>query len=197
MLEVLEHPPKGLTLRAYSLVGIRGDADALLWTITDDIADIQAFVSRVLGTPLGGYLDISYSYLALSRKSEYVGKHRHPDQEGTQLVREPTDQPYLFVYPFTKKREWYSLPFEERQRMMGAHFKKGHDYPTIKIHTGYSFGLDDQEFVLAFGGDDPGEFMDLVNELRSSEASKYTEVETPIFTCVRKDPADLVDEWGI
>lgn len=197
LLQVLREPPEGMTLRTYSLVGIRGDAEALLWTIADDVAAVQTFVSRILRTPVGGYVDIPYSYLALSRKSEYVGKHSHPGQEGTQLVREPTDQPYLFVYPFTKKREWYSLAFEERQRMMAAHFKTGHDYPSIKIHTGYSFGLDDQEFVLAFGGDDPGEFLDLVNELRSSEASKYTEVETPIFTCVRKDPAALVDQWGL
>lgn len=197
LLQVLEDLPEGMTLRTYSLVGIRGDADVLLWTIADDLEAVQVFVSRILDTSVGGYVDIPYSYLAMSRKSEYLGNHRHAGQEGKQLVREPTDQPYLFVYPFTKKREWYALPFEERQRMMGAHFKTGHKYPNIKIHTGYSFGLDDQEFVLAFGGDDPGEFLDLVNELRTSEASKYTEVETPIFTCVRKSAADLIDQWGL
>lgn len=197
LLAVLKEPPEGLTLRTYSLVGIRGDADVLLWTIAQELDAVQSFVARILATPLGGYLDVPYSYLAMSRKSEYLGKHRHAGQEGAQVVREPTDQPFLFVYPFTKKREWYSLPFEERQRMMGAHFKTGHKYPDIKIHTGYSFGLDDQEFVLAFGGDDPGQFLDLVNELRTSEASKYTEVETPIFTCVRKEPADLVGQWGL
>ncbi len=93
----------------------------------------------------------------------------------------------MFVYPFVKMRSWYGLPFAERQRIMGEHFKVGRKYPKIKINTGYSFGLDDQEFVLAFEGDDPAEFLALVEELRSTEASKYTELETPIFTCVRTD----------
>ena len=68
--------------------------------------------------------------------------------------------------------------------MMAQHFKIGHKYPSVQIHTGYSFGLDDQEFVLAFETDQPADFSDLVMELRSSEASRYTELETPIFTCI-------------
>ncbi|MDG6964924.1 MAG: chlorite dismutase family protein, partial [Nitrososphaerota archaeon] len=103
---------------------------------------------------------------------------------------------YAFVYPLVKKREWYSLPFAERQRIMAEHFRVGHKYPSIKINTGYSFGLDDQEFVLAFEGDDPGEFLDLVEELRTSEASRYTERETPIFTCAAVDRRELVRLLG-
>jgi chlorite dismutase len=90
-----------------------------------------------------------------------------------------------------KKRAWYSLPFTQRQRIMAEHFKVGHKYPKIKINTGYSFGLDDQEFVLAFEGDDPVEFLQLVEELRGTEASAYTELETPIFTCLRIDAQHL------
>ena len=71
-----------------------------------------------------------------------------------------------------------------------------HKYPNIKINTGYSFGLDDQEFVLAFEGDDPAEFLALVEELRSTEASAYTELETPIFTCVRTDATQLLRLLG-
>jgi chlorite dismutase len=85
-----------------------------------------------------------------------------------------------------KTRAWYALPFDERQRIMSEHIKVGHKYPRVKINTTYSFGLDDQEFVVAFEGDSPGEFLDLVMELRSSESSQYTLRDTPAFTAVAK-----------
>ena len=68
---------------------------------------------------------------------------------------------------------------------MDEHIKMGHEFPSVRINTTYSFGLDDQEFVVAFDADDPAEFLDLVQELRSTESSAYTESETPIFTCLR------------
>jgi chlorite dismutase len=80
--------------------------------------------------------------------------------------------------------------------MMADHFKIGHKYPRIRINTGYSFGLDDQEFVLAFEGDDPSEFLALVEELRGSDASTYTQLETPIFTCRRVDAQSMLGLIG-
>ena len=91
-----------------------------------------------------------------------------------------------------KKRVWYRLPYERRKAMMIEHFTIGHRYPQVKINTAYSFGLDDQEFVVAFECDEPSAFLDLVMELRESQASRYTERETPIFTCVRMAPADAL-----
>lgn len=183
-------------LRSYSLIGIRGDADFMLWTISRQLEDFQELTSNLLSTTLGKYLDIPYSYLAITRQSEYLGGHRHEGQEGVSLRRRPGDAKYLFVYPFIKKREWYFLPHEERRLMMAQHFKVGHKYPSVKINTGYSFGLDDQEFVLAFETDRPADFSELVMELRSSEASRYTALETPIFTCISMPMREILDLLG-
>ncbi len=79
---------------------------------------------------------------------------------------------------------------------MAQHFKIGHKYPSVQIHTGYSFGLDDQEFVLAFETDQPADFSELVMELRSSEASRYTALETPIFTCISMPFNEILDLLG-
>ena len=76
---------------------------------------------------------------------------------------------------------------------MGEHFRVGHRFPGVQIHTGYSFGIDDAEFILAFEGDSPAEFMDLVEALRPSEASRFTQLETPIFTALRASPARMVE----
>ena len=91
----------------------------------------------------------------MTRRSEYVARHRHAGQEGTTARARPGDARYFIVYPFVKTREWYLLPSEERQRMMNDHFRVGHNYPSVRIHTSYSFGLDDQEFVVAFDTDSP------------------------------------------
>jgi chlorite dismutase len=177
----------------FSLVGLRGDVDFLIVARSDDLDSFQLLIHELLSTELGGYLDIPYSYLALTRRSPYLGRHAHPMREGEKLGRLSK---FMFVYPFVKKREWYGLPFVERQKMMAEHFAIGHKYPNISINTGYSFGLDDQEFVLSFEGDDPAEFLSLVEELRSSRASAYTQLETPIFTCRRIEAAKMLELIG-
>jgi len=192
---LLARSQASLPLQLFSLVGIRGDADFMMLADSEALEPFQELVSAVLATRLGKYLEIPYSYLAMTRQSHYTRSHKHPGQEGDGSLI-PDQAKYMFVYPFVKMRSWYGLPFAERQRIMGEHFKVGRKYPKIKINTGYSFGLDDQEFVLAFEGDDPAEFLALVEELRSTEASKYTELETPIFTCVRSDAAQLLRLLG-
>ena len=183
-------------LVSYSLIGIRGDTDFMFWVISRQLEDFQELTASLLSSTLGKYLEIPYSYLAITRQSEYLGGHQHDGQEGLSTVRRPGGSKYLFLYPFIKKREWYFLPFDERRIAMAEHFKVGHKYPSVKIHTGYSFGLDDQEFVLAFEADEPADFSELVMELRGSEASRYTELETPLFTCLVKDTRSILDLLG-
>ncbi|MDG6925107.1 MAG: chlorite dismutase family protein [Nitrososphaerota archaeon] len=192
-IEVLMKPRDETGLSYFSLVGLRGDTDFMILADSPTLDSFPSLLSELLSTRLGRYLDTPYSYLAMTRRSPYLGSHKHPGQEGTGADDPRTSSRYLFVYPFIKKREWYKLPFTERQRMMAEHFKIGHKYPRIKINTGYSFGLDDQEFMLGFEGDDPSEFLALVEELRSSEASMYTQLETPIFSCLRVEPERMLD----
>jgi len=189
---ILEEPPEGLLVRTYSLVGLKAATEMMVWSIAAELGPLQELHARLLGSPLGGYLETPYSYLGMGRRSEYLGAHAHGG-EGTDGRRRPFDRPYLFVYPFVKKREWYGLPFEERRRIMGEHFRIGHKYPNVRIHTGYSFGLDDMEFILGFEADAPADFLDLVSDLRSTEASRYTQLETPIFTCVLATPRRMLD----
>ena len=193
-LDVLKNE-KAVDLSFFSLVGIRGDTDFMILASSSSLDPFQGLISNLLLTKLGRYLETPYSYLTMTRRSHYLGSHKHPGQEGT-AGEIPSNSKFLFVYPFVKKREWYKLPFVERQKMMAEHFKVGHKYPRIKINTGYSFGLDDQEFVLAFEGDDPAEFLALVEELRGSDASMYTQLETPIFTCRRVDAASMLALLG-
>ena len=193
---VVEESAAHTFIRSFSLVGLRGDADFLLWQAADTLESLQEVATALWRTGLGGYLTQPYSYLAMTRRSQYVGTHRHPGQEGATAGLRPGEAKYFVVYPFLKTREWYLLPQEERQRMMNAHFKIGHEYPSVKINTTYSFGLDDQEFVVAFETDIPSDFLDLVMDLRGTEGSRYTLRDTPIFTCVRRPIDETLDSLG-
>src|ERR671926_738640 len=163
-------------LRAFSLVGTRGDADMMLLTQATNLERIHEFHVVLAQSGLMKWCETPYSYLALTKPSEYSDESR--------LEVRPAHAKYLFVYPFVKTRAWYQLPADERQRIMAEHIAIGREYPEIDLNTSYSFGLDDQEFVVAFETDRPGDFLDLVHRLRGSESSDYTERDTPVFTCI-------------
>jgi chlorite dismutase len=184
---------EALSVHAYSLVGTRADADLLLWCVAEDLEAIRRWESRCAATRLWAHSARPYAYLAARRPSPYLGGHRHDGGEGERPAGPVGDLPYLVVYPMTKKRAWYALPQEERTRIMAAHFATGHRYPDIRIHTGYSFGIDDQEFVVAFEVPDVRRFVSLVSDLRDTESSAYTERETPIFVGAAMSLEDALD----
>jgi chlorite dismutase len=126
------------------------------------------------------WAEIPHSFLGMRKSSEYSDEKR--------LVPRPFRGRYLFVYPFVKTRAWYALPADERYRVMQDHIRIGREYPNVDNHTTYCFGLDDQEFVVAFDTDDVGAFLDLVQRLRGTEASAYTLRDTPSFTCIAASP---------
>lgn len=192
--ETIESFAGRLLLRPYGLVGIRGDCDFLLWQVAEDLDSLVALQTALNRTDLGAYLAVPYSYLAMTRRSIY----EFPEDAGapSRLVIRPSDARYLFVYPFIKTRSWYMLPKPERQVMMDEHVRVGRKYPSIRLNTTYSYGLDDQEFIVAFEGDNPSDFLDLVMELRESKASSYTLRDTPTFTCVQMSLWDMLDTLG-
>jgi chlorite dismutase len=166
-------------LRAYSLVGTRGDCDLMVRAIAPALGPIHELHVLLNQSGLMRWAETPYSYLAMTKESPYSDE---PDKP--LAPREGADSRYFIVYPMWKKRDWYRLAPEERMRVMREHIGVARRFGGIETNTAYSFGLDDQEFVVAFDADDPSEFLDLVQELRATESSAYTESETPIFTCI-------------
>src|SRR5205814_593291 len=157
---------------AYSVTGVRPDADFFLWKIARRYQDLGELGAALNGTPLAGWLDTPHSYLATTKPSQYTAARR-----ARRIV--PQHRPYVVVYPFVKVRPWYFLPEEQRQEAMNEHMRIGHEFETIDNHTTYSFGIDDQEFMTVFECEEPSDFMQLMSRLRESEASRWTERDTP------------------
>ena len=177
--------------RTYSTLGLRDDADLLLWFMSESIEEIQETISKIYLTVVGKYFIPSQVYLSSTRQSLYAKK-------GTELSFVTGNEPrkYVIVYPFTKTREWYLLPMEQRRVMMDEHITVAEKYPQVVLNTTYSFGIDDQDFMLAFESDDLHAFQDLIMDLRSTKVSAYVKVDTPMIVCVKKDIIPLITSLG-
>ena len=193
-LKAFQQPRKGLICLTYSTVALRPDVDFLLWRIAGSTDEFQAQAQQINMTRLGAYLTTPHSMLSMTKRSMYIDKLDpfHTAESRTHII--PGKRKYLFVYPFVKTRDWYLLPLEERQKIMDVHIRVGNKYPSVKLNTTYSFGLDDQDFVVAFETEEPKDFLDLVMELRETQSSKYTQRDTPIFTCVQTPMEHILDQ---
>jgi chlorite dismutase len=195
LVQIFEEQSQHSLVRSFSLFGLRADCDFMLWQATYAVEDLQGISSRIRRSTMGPYLRESHAFLSMTKRSVYVGKNARGAHD-PRLVITPDDKKYLFVYPFVKTRPWYSLPLEDRKRMMNEHIRVGLTYPSVSLNTTYSFGLDDQEFVVAFETDNFSDFLDLVQELRETEASAYTLRDTPMFTCVAQPLPDILEAIG-
>jgi chlorite dismutase len=193
-IALFQQPRQGLMCLSYSTVGLRPDCDFLLWRISTGPEDFQSQTRAINKTHLGGFLSTPHSFVSMTKRSMYIDKLDpfHTAESRTHII--PGKRKYLFVYPFVKTRDWYLLPLEKRQELMDGHIKVGNEFPSVKLNTTYSFGLDDQDFVVAFETDEPKDFLDLVMKLRETEASKYTLRDTPIFTCVQMEMEKVLDQ---
>lgn len=181
-----------ITTYAYSTLGLKRDADLLLWRLGENPEALQDSLSRLLMTGLGQYLEVTHSFIGLIRPSNYV--RRPTTQE--QAILEQERQRYFIIYPFVKTIEWYLMSKEARQGMMNEHIRIGHEFAMVRQLLVYSTGLDDQEFLVAYETEDLDAFQELVIQLRSTEARRYTLRDTPIFTCVYRPLAETVALMG-
>lgn len=178
-----------MKVRTYSTVGLRKESDFMLWSISDSIEKIQLLTSKVYTTVLGKYIDASEVYLSAARPSIYSNKT-------TPGFKDELPLKYNIVYPFIKSREWYLLPYEKRNEMMKEHINVGRKFPQIRLNTSYSFGIGDQDFMLAFETDNLMDFQELIIKLRETQVSRYIVRDTPMIVCVHKKIFDIIKSLG-
>ena len=181
----------GIKFRSYSTLGLRDDAEFLFWFAAETIDEIQDVISKLYLTVFGKYITPSRVYLSCTRPSVYARKGRT-----LSFVAGEEPRKFVIVYPFTKTREWYLLPQAQRQKMMDQHIDVSEKYPQVILNTTYSFGISDQDFMLAFECDDLVDFQNLIMELRQTKVSAYVAVDTPMITCVKKDIVPLITSLG-
>ncbi len=176
----------------YSLIGLKAGVDLLIWRLGPSLDAIEEEAARTLRTGLGPWLTVRESFVGLIGDSQYVAKPSSQEQS----LFEGERSRYLIVYPFTKSTEWYLLPREIRQGSMNEHMRIGHAYPQVRQLLAYSFGLDDQDFVVAYETDDLPAVSALVRDLRATEGRRSTVRDTPILTAVHRPIREILALLG-
>jgi hydrogen peroxide-dependent heme synthase len=181
-VQIIERHREQVTLRAaYSTVGLTAGVDLILWLVAGDVAAFQRLGAELSKSSIGPVLEAKHAYLGMAAGSQYNPEH------GPAFLRGIPPKKYLSVYPFTKTPAWYLLPFEKRRELMKVHGELGDEFPSILTNTVSSFGIADQEFVVALEDDEPAMLIRMVQRLRSAEVREYTQVDTPIFLGLRME----------
>jgi len=194
-VEAVDDFRRALLINTYSTVGWRTNADFMIWRIGDRLDPFQEMTGLLNGTQMAKYVDATASFLSMTKRSMFIEKDCSDHEEDRTHVI-PGQAEYLFVCPVQRTHEWYSRSQEQRQEMMDEYQRIGSKYRSVKLHTTYSFGLDDQEFVVTFETDKPSDFLDMFQELRETKASGFTLRNTPMFTCRRRSLVECLDALG-
>jgi chlorite dismutase len=176
----------------YSMVGLQPGIDLLVWRLAPSIEALEAAAARVLRSGLGRWMEVRESFLGRIGPSQYV---TGPSSQERSLFTGQRSR-YLIVYPFTKSTDWYLLSKEARQGVMNEHMRVGRQYPMVRQLLAYSFGLDDQDFVVAYETDDLGAFGELVRALRSTESRRSTVRDAPILLGIHRPVEEILALLG-
>jgi chlorite dismutase len=181
-----------LMTETYSLIGLKPGIDLLVWRLGPSIDALEEGAARLLRSGLGAWLTVRESFVGLIRESQYVA--RPTSQERSLFDGERSR--YLIVYPFTKSTDWYLASREVRQGSMNEHMTIGHGYPQVRQLLAYSFGLDDQDFLVAYETDDLPSFSSLVRDLRGTDGRRSTVRDTPILMGIHRPIGDILELLG-
>ncbi|MEK6544557.1 MAG: chlorite dismutase family protein [Elusimicrobiota bacterium] len=191
-LSVLDRFKDTMILRSYSLIATRADIDFLLWQIVEDVDVLEDLASKLMHTTMGPYLRMGASYFALSKGSVYI-ESIEKEAHALHGKVQPGTHPYLFVCPIDKSGQWYKLSDADRRKMVDEHVAVSVKHPSIKTHVVYSHGIDDRDVVIAFEANSIEDFHDAVLALRDSKINEHVVNNTPVYTCVNRDPKLIFD----
>lgn len=188
---VVDQDPS-IRTETYSMIGLKPGLELMIWRLAPDVDALEVAAARLLRTGLGRWLEVRQSFLGVIRPSQYVTK---PTEQEQSLFTGARSR-YLVVYPFTKSAEWYLTSRELRQGAMNEHMRVGREYPQIRQLLANSFGLDDQDFLVAYEADDLAAFSQLVRDLRGTDGRRSTVRDTPILVGVHRPMADILELLG-
>jgi len=180
----------------YSMTGLRADCDFMLWRISYSVECLSSAHSDLMKTQLGGYLELTHSFLGMTKRSQYLIGKEQDDHPALRGYIKPGASKYLAIYPFSKTREWYLRPFEERQRVVSEQIKTAQEFPRVRLNTVYSIGVDDNEFVIALETDHLEDLVDMAMRLREIENSVHILHDVPRFTCLSAPLEAMLEKLG-
>ena len=186
--EVAELPAAGVTLRGlYDVTGMRADADLMVWLHGEDPAALQAALRRLRRTSALREASITWSAMGVHREAEFNKRHVPG------YLRGEAPREWLCLYPFVRSYEWYLLPEQERSAMLAEHGRKGSAFRDVVANTVSTFALSDYEWLLPLESDNLLSLVDMMRDLRATDARRHVREEVPFFTGRRVEVGELED----
>jgi chlorite dismutase len=176
----------------YSVFPARSETDFLIWSAwtaeANDATDNAFTRYQEVSEGWRRYVRPSQTLWGYTMVSMYARGKSEQDMDPFDEARSS----YFVAYPFSKTKDWYLMSMDARQGQMNEHIKLGKQYPEIKQLLLYSFGVQDQEFVVAYETEDLPKFSDLVRALRSTEARRHTSLDTPLITGIHRTKEEFI-----
>lgn len=175
---IVEHIENGgVTVRGfYDVSGLRADADLMVWLHGATAEELQRDLRRLRRTELLRTLLPVWNAMGVHKDAEFNRSHVPG------FLRGVAPKDWLCLYPFVRSYEWYLLPEEERRAMLADHGRKGAAHTGVTANTVAAFALGDYEWLLPLEADDVGELVDLMRDLRYTDARRHVREEVPFFT---------------
>ncbi len=184
---ILGDHASSVTLRAaYSTIGFNAEVDLILWVVSDDMRKLHALAADLHSSAFSAFFDQVHVYAGTASVSQSDPNH------GPAFLRGIPPRDYLSVNPGTRTPDWFLLDLAERRSLVDEYDKMSNDYPSILTSTIDSFGIADQEFVVALEDDDPAIIVKMAQRLRAAEVRKYTALDTPIFLGLKMSVEDAI-----
>ena len=176
---VAEVEASGVTVRGfYDVSGLRADADLMIWLTGTGVAPeaLQSALRTLRrAEPLTSLVPV-WNAMGVHRDAEFTASHLPA------FMRDKDPEAWLTVYPFVRSYDWYILPDEERRQMLADHGRKGAAHRSVLSNTVASFALGDYEWILALEAPELVELVDLMRDLRQTEARRHVREEVPFYT---------------
>ncbi len=177
----------GLVVRGwYDVAGLRADADLMVWWHAETVEEVQGAYQRLRASDLGRHLLPVWSVVGLHRPAEFNRAH-----VPAFLAGEPAGD-YMSVYPFVRSYDWYVLPEDDRRRMLVEHGHAARGYADVRANTVSAFALGDYEWILAFEAPELHRIVDLMRDLRATDARLHVREEVPFYT----GPRVSLETWA-
>lgn len=174
---VAEVEASGVTVRGiYDVSGLRADADLMIWMHGERPEALQAALRTLRRTPALENLLPTWNAMGVHVQAEFSRSHA----PAFMLGKQPKE--WLCVYPFVRSYEWYLLPEEERREMLAEHGRKGSAFTEVLANTVAAFALNDYEWLLGLESDELTDLVDMMRDLRYTEARRHVREEVPFFT---------------
>jgi chlorite dismutase len=179
-------------LRTYMTTGLRADSDILFWRVSDDLERLQDICARTFSVGVGRYLLPSHSYLGVYHPDEQAGTKK--DLEFGCLPKDVLGRhKFMLIHPVVKSHLWYELSEDERRKLQAGRSAVMAKYKEIQETFFQSYGLDEQEIIVAREARHLDELVSATRELREQRIKNYTAVDKPVFLCIGRDLREILD----